>query len=226
MGDINHSTLEELNEKVGRMSEEKMKMEIENAKRIEVLELSKKMAEDERLSQQELARETIRELEETISVQKQQHVSSTEASKELLESMERKLCAREKELDDIKVKCTEKEEKLDDCEDKIIMLSKERECDKTEMEEKIKLLSIREEEANEMIRQRDMLKDEICDMKIVLESATIELEKEKARNETNSHTIEELNEEVRRITEEKMKIQNENGKSIEEGEIEYVSQQV
>merc|ERR1712232_447697 len=123
-------------------------------------------------------------LEETISVQKQQHVSSTEASKELLESMEGKLCAREKELDDIKVKCTEKEEKLDDCEDKIIMLSK------------------REEEANEMIRQRDMLKDEICDMKIVLESATVELEKEKARNETNSHTIEELNEEVRRITEE------------------------
>jgi len=151
--DINHSTLEELNEKVGRMSEEKMKMEIENAKRIEVLELSKKMAEDERLSQQELARETIRELEETISVQKQQHVSSTEASKELLESMEGKLCAREKELDDIKVKCTEKEEKLDDCEDKIIMLSKERENDKTEMEEKIKLLSTREEEANEMIRR-------------------------------------------------------------------------
>merc|ERR1712048_724509 len=112
--DMKDSTIEELNEKVGRMIEEKMKMESEKAKSIEDLELCKKMAEDKFSSQQEVAKATIQKLEEAISVQKQQHISSTEKSKELLRNMEMKLCARAKELDEIKVKCVQKEAKLNE----------------------------------------------------------------------------------------------------------------
>merc|ERR1712045_1111592 len=54
--DIKDSRIEELNEKVCRISEEKMRMKSENDRSIEELELSKKVAEDEFLSQQEVAK--------------------------------------------------------------------------------------------------------------------------------------------------------------------------
>ena len=66
--DINDSKIEELNEKVWRISEEKMRMKNENDKSIEDLELSKRKAEDEHLSQQEVAKKTMWELEEAMSL--------------------------------------------------------------------------------------------------------------------------------------------------------------
>ena len=45
--DIKDSTIEELNEKVCRITEEKMKMRSESDRSIEDLDLSKKVAEDE-----------------------------------------------------------------------------------------------------------------------------------------------------------------------------------
>jgi len=53
-------------------------------------------------------------LEEAISLQKQQHLSSTETPKRFLKIMDEKLSVvMEKELNDIKEKCVPNEEKLD-----------------------------------------------------------------------------------------------------------------
>merc|ERR1712194_192150 len=154
--DIKDATINEQNEMVCRLAEEKMKMKSENNKSIEDLELSKKAAEDECVSQQEVAKETIRKLEEAMSQQKQQHCSSTETFRDLLKSMEVKLSVREEELNDTKGKCVLNEEKLDESGKEIIRLTKERECNEVEMEEKMKLISIREKESLEVIRQKDM----------------------------------------------------------------------
>ena len=66
--DMKDSTIEELNEKVCRISEEKMRLKSENNRSIEEMELSKKVAEDEHLSEQELAKATIVKLEEAMSL--------------------------------------------------------------------------------------------------------------------------------------------------------------
>ena len=59
----------------------------------------------------------------------------------------------EKELNNIKVKCVQKEEKLDENEKEILRLRKERECNEVEMDEKMKLISMRDKELNEMRTQ-------------------------------------------------------------------------
>merc|ERR1711957_705889 len=133
-----------LNEKVYRINEEKMRMKNENDKSIEDLELSKKVAEDELLSQEEVAKETIWKLEEAISLLQRQHLSSIETSKEILKDMEVKQGVTEKELNGIKVKCVQNEEKLDEYEKELIRLRKEGEYNEVEMEEKMKVISIRE----------------------------------------------------------------------------------
>merc|ERR1712194_315603 len=61
--DFKDCTIEELNDNVIRITEEKMRMEIENDKSIADLELSKKLVEDEFLSQQEVTKETMQRLE-------------------------------------------------------------------------------------------------------------------------------------------------------------------
>lgn len=97
-----------------------------------------------------------------------------------------KLGVTEKELNDIKVKCVQKEEKLDENEKEILRLRKERECNEVEMDENMKLISMRDEELNEMRTQWDIeeeletvkslkskntsLEDEICEMRVVMES--------------------------------------------------------
>ena len=78
--DMKDSTIEELNEKVCRISEEKMRLKSENDRSIEEMELSKKVAEDEHLSEQELAKAAIVKLEEAMSLQQQQHSYSTKRS--------------------------------------------------------------------------------------------------------------------------------------------------
>lgn len=140
--------------------------------------------------------------------------------------------------------------KLDENEKEILRLRKERECNEVEMEEKMKLISMRDEELNEMRTQWDMkieeeletvkslkskntsLEDEICEMRIVMESTAAGLQKEKLNNDIKDSKIEELNEKVRRISEEKMRMKNENDKSIEDLELskrkaedEHLSQQ-
>ena len=78
--------------------------------------------------------------------------------------------------------------KLDENEKEILRLRKERECNEVEMDEKMKLISMRDEELNEMKTQWDMkieeeletvkslkskntsLEDEICEMRVVMES--------------------------------------------------------
>ena len=97
--------IEELNEKVCRITEAKMRMISENDKSNEDLESRKRIAEDELLSRKEVDRETILNLEEAMSLQKQQHLSSTETPKRFLKSMDEKLSVREKELNDIQAKC-------------------------------------------------------------------------------------------------------------------------
>ena len=74
------------------------------------MELSKRKAEDEHLSQQEVAKKTIWELEKAMSLQQQQHLSSTETYKELLRSMEFDVSVAEEMLNDSKVKCVKNEE--------------------------------------------------------------------------------------------------------------------
>merc|ERR1712085_169143 len=204
--------IEELNEKVCRITEDKMKMISGNDKSIEEMESRKKMAEDEFSSHKEVANETIRKLEEAMSLQKQQHLSSSETSDKLLKSMEVKLCVREKDLNNIKEK-------------------------EVEMKDQMKLTSIRGKESNEMIRHRDWkieeqldvvksmklenarLKNEISDMRFVMESATLGLQEEKVKNNIKDCRIEELNEKVCRITEEEMRMISENDKSIEDLEL-------
>ena len=61
-----------------------------------------------------------------------------------------KLGVTEKELNYIKMKCVQKEENLDENEKEILRLRKEMECNEIEMDEKMKLISMRDEELNEM----------------------------------------------------------------------------
>ena len=61
-----------------------------------------------------------------------------------------KLGVTEKELNYIKIKCVQKEENLDENEKEILRLRKEMECNEIEMDEKMKLISMRDEELNEM----------------------------------------------------------------------------
>merc|ERR1712115_588944 len=98
-------TIEELNEKLCRISEEKMGMKSEHDKSIGDMELSRRKAEDEFSSQQEVAKEKVRKLEEAMSLQQQQHLSSWM----YLQSVEVKLSVREEELNDIKGKCVQNE---------------------------------------------------------------------------------------------------------------------
>ena len=89
------------------------------------------------------------------------------------------------------------------------------------MKDQMKITSMRRNESNEMIRQRDTkieehleavkslksenskLKNEISDFRILVESATVGLQEEKVQNNTKDCIIEELNEKVCRITEDK-----------------------
>merc|ERR1739844_29035 len=89
--DTKDATIEELNEKVCRITEEKMRILSENDESIEDLELSKKGAEDEFLSQQEVTKATIVKLEEAISVQQQQHSSYRERSNEMRKQWDMKI---------------------------------------------------------------------------------------------------------------------------------------
>ena len=89
-------------------------------------------------------------LEEAMSLQQQQHSDSTKRSNDILRSMEVKLGVTEKELNYIKMKCVQKEENLDENEKEILRLRKEMECNEIEMDEKMKLISMRDEELNEM----------------------------------------------------------------------------
>ena len=73
-------------------------------------------------------------LEEAMSLQQQQHSDSTKRSNEILRSMEVKLGVTETELNDIKVKCVQKEEKLDENEKETLRLRKERECNEVEID--------------------------------------------------------------------------------------------
>merc|ERR1739844_771898 len=206
--EIKDSKIEELNAKVRRISEEKMRMKNENDKSIEVLELSKRKAEEEHLSQQEVAKKTIWELEEAMSLQQQQHLSSTETYKELLRSMEVEVSVAEEMLNDSKVKCVQNEGKLEEREKEIIMLRKDRKDNEVEMEEKMKLISIKEKERDEMIRQKERkieeqlkamkslekenacLENEISEMRIVMESTREGLQKEQAKNDIKDSRIE------------------------------------
>ena len=92
-------------------------------------------------------------LEEAMSLQQQQHSDSTKRSNDILRSMEVKLGVTEKELNYIKMKCVQKEENLDENEKEILRLRKEMECNEIEMDEKMKLISMRDKELNEMRTQ-------------------------------------------------------------------------
>merc|ERR1712238_476809 len=156
-----------------------------------------------------VAKETMQKVHEEMALQEQQHLSYTETSEEILKSMELKLNARENELDDIQV---QQKEKLDEREKEIIRLRGERESNEVEMEEKMKVVIRREKESNERIRKKDLkieeqleavnslkskiisLKNEISDMRIVMESTTAGLQKERLNNDIKDSTIEELNE--------------------------------
>ena len=76
------------------------------------------------------------------------------------------------------------------------------------------------------------LEDEICEMRVVMESTAAGLQKEKLNNDIKDSKIEQLNEKDRRISEEKMRMKNENDKSIQDLELskrkaedEHLSQQ-
>ena len=119
------------------------------------MELSKRKAEDEHLSQQEVAKKTIWELDKAMSLQQKHHLSSTETYKELLRSMEVKVSGAEEMFNDSKVKCVQHDKELEEREKEIMMLRKDRKDNEVEMEEKMKLISIREKERDEMIRQKE-----------------------------------------------------------------------
>merc|ERR1712113_1298457 len=196
-------------------------------------ELSKKVAEDEHLSQQEVAKEKMMQLEEAMSVQQQQHLSCWM----YLKSMEVKLGIRDAELNDILAKCSHYEKKLDENEKEMSKLRVEKEDYSVEMEEKVKVISMREKELDEMRTQWDMkmeeqlevmkslnadnitLKDQLLELRIVVESTRAELQEERLSNDTKNSTIEELNEKVSRITEEKMRMKSEYDKSIKDLEL-------
>jgi len=92
-------------------------------------------------------------LEEAMSLQQEQHSDSTKRSNDILRSMEEKVGVTEKKLNDIKVKCVQNEEKLDENEKEILRLRKERECNEVEMDDKMKFSSMRDKELNEMRTQ-------------------------------------------------------------------------
>ena len=88
------------------------------------------------------------------------------------------------------------------------MLRKDRKDNEVEMEEKMKLISIREKERDEMIRQKERkieeqleamkslknkhacLENEISEMRIVMESTREGLQKEQAKNDIKDSRIE------------------------------------
>ena len=67
--------------------------------------------------------------------------------------------------------------------------------------------------------ENSRLKNEISDLRIVVESATVGLQEEKVQNNTKDCIIEELNEKVLWIPEAKMRMTSENDKSIEDLEL-------
>ena len=129
---VKDDTFQELNKKICRLTEEKMKLKMENGNSIEDLELSKKVAEDDFLLQQEIALKTVQKLEKAMTLQKH-HLSSTKRSKKLLKSMEVKLSVSKKELSSTQVKCLQNEEKLDEMKKEILRLRKESEYSKAEI---------------------------------------------------------------------------------------------
>ena len=60
------------------------------------------------------------------------------------------------------------------------------------------------------------MEDEICEMRVLLESTVAVLKKEKQNNDIKDSEIEDLNERLCRISEEKMRMKNRNNKSIED----------
>merc|ERR1712194_483384 len=153
------------------------RMKNESDKSIEDLVLCKKVAEDELLSQEEVAKEEIWKVEEALSLVHQQHLSSTETSKEILKDMEVKQGVTEKKLNGIKVKCVQNEEKLDENEKELMRLRKEREYNEVEMEEKMKVISIREKERDDMIGQQEMnIEEQLEDIKLKNKHACLENE--------------------------------------------------
>ena len=102
--------------------------------------------------------------------------------------MEVEVSVAEEMLNDSKVKCVQNEGKLEEREKEIMMLRKDRKDNEVEMEEKMKLISIREKERDEMIWQKERkseeqleamkslknkhacLENEISEMRIVMES--------------------------------------------------------
>merc|ERR1712072_521303 len=88
--DIKDSTIEDLNDKVSRLSEEKMRMKCEHDRINEDFESCKRKQQDECTLQQLVAKDKIQKLEEAMSVQQQQHLSSWM----FLKSTEVKLSAR------------------------------------------------------------------------------------------------------------------------------------
>ena len=69
-------------------------------------------------------------------------------------SIEVKVSGAEEMFNDCKVKCVQHDEELEEREKEIMMLRKDRKDNEVEMEEKMKLISIREKERDEMIRQK------------------------------------------------------------------------
>ena len=106
---------------------------------------------------------------------------------------------RQRESNYIKGNCVQNEENLDESENKIRRHWKEREYNEVGIKDLIRLTIIREKGSIEMIRQRDMkieehleavkslksenskLKNEISDLRIVVESATVGLQEEKVQ---------------------------------------------
>merc|ERR1712048_982203 len=90
---------------------------------------------------------------------------------------------------------------------------------------------------NKMIRQKEMeiedhleavksekakstsLQNEMAQMRIVMESTTAELQKEKENNDIKNNTIDALTVKVSKITEEIMRMKKENDDTIEELEL-------
>merc|ERR1712194_705261 len=130
-----------------------------------------------------------------------------------------KLVVTQKELNDIKVMFVQNKEKLDENEKELMRLRKERENDEVVIEEKMKEFNIREKERDDMIGQKEMnIEEQLEDMKS-LKNKHACLENEKANNDIKDSTIEELNEKVCRITEEKTRIKSECDRIIEDMEL-------
>ena len=102
---IKNSTIEEPNEKVCRITEEKMKMKSENDRSIGDLELSKKVAKDELLPQQEVAKaENLDENErEILRLRKESECNEVETEEKIklisIQDKELKQMIRKKEIE-------------------------------------------------------------------------------------------------------------------------------